>query len=104
MIRRPPRSTLFPYTTLFRSYDAVEKFNVADDFKFKESELAKVLIENIRVELLGAKFKLEKAINIFKEYECELGHYIPVIQEELDSLNYIIESDDLDYIKIGRAS
>src|SRR5947208_9331652 len=25
MIRRPPRSTLFPYTTLFRSY-AVERF------------------------------------------------------------------------------
>src|SRR3712207_8687278 len=23
MIRRPPRSTLFPYTTLFRSYDSV---------------------------------------------------------------------------------
>src|SRR2546426_3122080 len=29
MIRRPPRSTLFPYTTLFRSHDAdnvVERF------------------------------------------------------------------------------
>src|SRR2546430_12317035 len=25
MIRRPPRSTLFPYTTLFRSQAAVEK-------------------------------------------------------------------------------
>src|SRR5256885_7576542 len=25
MIRRPPRSTLFPYTTLFRSYRAVGK-------------------------------------------------------------------------------
>src|SRR2546428_12111307 len=25
MIRRPPRSTLFPYTTLFRSEEAVEK-------------------------------------------------------------------------------
>src|SRR5688572_31019504 len=24
MIRRPPRSTLFPYTTLFRSVDAVD--------------------------------------------------------------------------------
>src|SRR5258708_8688018 len=24
MIRRPPRSTLFPYTTLFRSHDAVQ--------------------------------------------------------------------------------
>src|SRR2546430_6016968 len=26
MIRRPPRSTLFPYTTLFRSSDGHEKF------------------------------------------------------------------------------
>src|SRR5256885_9216851 len=25
MIRRPPRSTLFPYTTLFRSHRAVER-------------------------------------------------------------------------------
>src|SRR2546425_8399126 len=24
MIRRPPRSTLFPYTTLFRSHDALD--------------------------------------------------------------------------------
>src|SRR3712207_8519570 len=31
MIRRPPRSTLFPYTTLFRSYAGVAKdlFHVA---------------------------------------------------------------------------
>src|SRR2546427_9564052 len=27
MIRRPPRSTLFPYTTLFRS-DGIDQFNV----------------------------------------------------------------------------
>src|SRR5437899_8902826 len=25
MIRRPPRSTLFPYTTLFRSYDNISE-------------------------------------------------------------------------------
>src|SRR2546422_1852592 len=31
MIRRPPRSTLFPYTTLFRSLLAAD-FVVADDF------------------------------------------------------------------------
>src|SRR5256886_17461493 len=30
MIRRPPRSTLFPYTTLFRSYIVVFKDGVAD--------------------------------------------------------------------------
>src|SRR3989442_7974677 len=28
MIRRPPRSTLFPYTTLFRSYLSDEHFTV----------------------------------------------------------------------------
>src|SRR5688572_32125509 len=33
MIRRPPRSTLFPYTTLFRSFDDVDLFaaQLADD-------------------------------------------------------------------------
>src|SRR3712207_8054938 len=29
MIRRPPRSTLFPYTTLFRSYTQLHSANVA---------------------------------------------------------------------------
>src|SRR5690349_23402697 len=39
MIRRPPRSTLFPYTTLFRSHDAVlsiqqaQKFGILDKMK-----------------------------------------------------------------------
>src|SRR3712207_8121262 len=28
MIRRPPRSTLFPYTTLFRSFDGLVDFSV----------------------------------------------------------------------------
>src|SRR3712207_7424339 len=27
MIRRPPRSTLFPYTTLFRSIDRIQKIS-----------------------------------------------------------------------------
>src|SRR5205823_10936278 len=30
MIRRPPRSTLFPYTTLFRSHVALEEVRVAE--------------------------------------------------------------------------
>src|SRR3989441_13126102 len=31
MIRRPPRSTLFPYTTLFRSRDRADRFPAHDD-------------------------------------------------------------------------
>src|SRR3712207_8364547 len=39
MIRRPPRSTLFPYTTLFRSCrseeDAMEASRLADNFRLE---------------------------------------------------------------------
>src|SRR5258705_8403171 len=36
MIRRPPRSTLFPYTTLFRSPQVVEKIVAGKMAKFYE--------------------------------------------------------------------
>src|SRR2546430_8249833 len=46
MIRRPPRSTLFPYTTLFRSWAFVEAANFARRFcpeakRFHERKKAK---------------------------------------------------------------
>src|SRR3712207_8786780 len=39
MIRRPPRSTLFPYTTLFRSLLDLEGVVVAGEFDFDGSML-----------------------------------------------------------------
>src|SRR3712207_6888976 len=43
MIRRPPRSTLFPYTTLFRSTDirevqSTESFSAAGEYEFFSAE------------------------------------------------------------------
>src|SRR3712207_9069687 len=35
MIRRPPRSTLFPYTTLFRSTGNSDLVRIVDDLKTK---------------------------------------------------------------------
>src|SRR3712207_7789506 len=44
MIRRPPRSTLFPYTTLFRSPDEVEfPFRKWSRFRGLEGERARLL-------------------------------------------------------------
>src|SRR5689334_23785852 len=45
MIRRPPRSTLFPYTTLFRSKESIEKA--------KESA-KKEKINNVKFEVSSA--------------------------------------------------
>src|SRR2546425_2333534 len=46
MIRRPPRSTLFPYTTLFRSNDGVGfRYEVPDQPGLKDFEITEELTE-----------------------------------------------------------
>src|SRR2546430_11950678 len=41
MIRRPPRSTLFPYTTLFRSADGLGKARRISDLDVKFGQVAR---------------------------------------------------------------
>src|SRR2546422_6228723 len=54
MIRRPPRSTLFPYTTLFRSYDIdagykfVKRIPTWDVLAGREPENVKGVVANAR--------------------------------------------------------
>src|SRR5256885_8968016 len=45
MIRRPPRSTLFPYTTLFRSGPAQDLYLLKANLDFKFHRLADVRID-----------------------------------------------------------
>src|SRR5258707_11549420 len=40
MIRRPPRSTLFPYTTLFRSLPAKQRMTDPHDWMSTDAEIA----------------------------------------------------------------
>src|SRR5256885_5842123 len=47
MIRRPPRSTLFPYTTLFRSHSDGLRNNLLD---FRESSIHGRILRNDRSE------------------------------------------------------
>src|SRR3712207_8107386 len=46
MIRRPPRSTLFPYTTLFRSDDLVARLPLPDVVKRRMAVLRLLVEEN----------------------------------------------------------
>src|SRR5438132_8730205 len=41
MIRRPPRSTLFPYTTLFRSQERARERDQRNDVELDHLELAR---------------------------------------------------------------
>src|ERR1043166_9230776 len=54
MIRRPPRSTLFPYTTLFRSLDRSGKVVGKNDFVAQANQV----FENLKLALaaVGATF------------------------------------------------
>src|SRR5256885_9340254 len=57
MIRRPPRSTLFPYTTLFRSREPVEPF--VD--RGCERLLTSVLRDEVRVHPVAAQAPRDEA-------------------------------------------
>src|SRR2546425_8600175 len=49
MIRRPPRSTLFPYTTLFRS-DRLELLREVVDLRFGQRHESPILLPRFVVE------------------------------------------------------
>src|SRR3712207_7235538 len=66
MIRRPPRSTLFPYTTLFRSVEALRGYILRGELDVAHGIAANVVAERFlmakgaapRVAALGAYFLL----------------------------------------------
>src|SRR5256885_10774885 len=58
MIRRPPRSTLFPYTTLFRSYVSGCKWRALEIFR----TLRQKLVDELGVEPSAQLQRLQRAI------------------------------------------
>src|SRR2546430_8461543 len=64
MIRRPPRSTLFPYTTLFRSeaWDTYRSVNIAfaDATAEAAPDGAVVLVHDFHLSLVGARLRSEE--------------------------------------------
>src|SRR3712207_8745010 len=63
MIRRPPRSTLFPYTTLFRSHERAAR--AIDEGKFKDE----VVPLNVTFEELDERGRKQRREVLFQEDE-----------------------------------
>src|SRR2546425_5474660 len=75
MIRRPPRSTLFPYTTLFRSKSfAADKFKEAP----KKQELPK--------DVASSADSIKRGKEMFEAIECRSEEHT----SELQSLAYLV--------------
>src|SRR2546426_1604951 len=72
MIRRPPRSTLFPYTTLFRSVSA--KSSVADAIRTMCAEkVGAVLVPDAEACPVGI-FTERDVVRLFADGERDLEH------------------------------
>src|SRR2546430_7493866 len=88
MIRRPPRSTLFPYTTLFRSADAADAeqlYHLLEDevvplFYERDAQgVARGWTEKMRHALrtAGARFTAQRMV---RDYVTE--YYLPAMRGE----------------------
>src|SRR5204862_3649693 len=86
MSRRPPRSTLFPYTTLFRSPRPAERFPAQDACRRPEQradhrrgDRKSTRLNSSHVEISYAVFCLKKKKNNMRgTWSTVLGGYFPV--------------------------
>src|SRR5256885_13096020 len=72
MIRRPPRSTLFPYTTLFRSIDVGLSFpevrDLLQDGAFLRGAIERTTLPDVRAYFAG-RFPRERAGSVARSEE-----------------------------------
>src|SRR2546426_4885361 len=71
MIRRPPRSTLFPYTTLFRSTGM--RVLIADDHKLIVDGIKRALEESSDFEVVGEASSGSQVLPLVARTKPEIG-------------------------------
>src|SRR3712207_5194647 len=88
MIRRPPRSTLFPYTTLFRSLLTTEGKRSLPSEKNEEKELLEALAERGEITPITAAMRTsltaDEAADILDKFVGK-GHLHPRVEEGIQS-------------------
>src|SRR5256885_11510270 len=70
MIRRPPRSTLFPYTTLFRSVEHLVRLVVGEGVEFSQQAVTQDLVHGRVSRLIMSSTGLPR--NRSEEHTSEL--------------------------------
>src|SRR3712207_9060024 len=105
MIRRPPRSTLFPYTTLFRSL-----LQLLDDGRLTDGQGRTVDFRNtivIMTSNLGSAVFREEGLSRDKQRDAVLDDVRATFRPEfVNRIDEIVVFEPLtrEHIQIGRAS
>ena len=93
MIRRPPRSTLFPYTTLFRSLAELftafenEEEAILDEITYSQEEL-----EAIREHMEQLELDILKQVELTWDQQQDLQKMLEGIREEFRKMKEIAQS------------
>src|SRR2546422_11289625 len=77
MIRRPPRSTLFPYTTLFRSLLRRQGHILILLEDFREPLAARKLSLRHFIKLIGAKLRKGRKFAVLSHIETQRTGHLP---------------------------
>src|SRR2546430_12841954 len=73
MIRRPPRSTLFPYTTLFRSFNS-ETFPTRLEYELRAIDLRNGTLQTVFRNLQRARYLSEQSAADRKSTRLNSSH------------------------------
>src|SRR5256885_15813479 len=98
MIRRPPRSTLFPYTTLFRSRVAAPGY-AAERIGHQAPDGVEVLVRKVRAELLvelldlGEPLHAEAVVGLRDDVAFLLLEIVFVLDVTDDLLQHVFDRD-----------
>src|SRR5256884_7886598 len=80
MIRRPPRSTLFPYTTLFRSLAQSVSFRVWDSERAERGACDVLIVPDVRA---FTSFGFGRAAELMARGEAAARAGLPGIEAEM---------------------
>src|SRR5258705_8691920 len=102
MIRRPPRSTLFPYTTLFRS----DHDHVAGDSRHVELQVEPALIERDRksTRLNSSHLGISYAVFCLKKKERPPNREVVGTLHALVVMVLLTEPDEEDHARRGQVA
>src|SRR5258708_18338136 len=110
MIRRPPRSTLFPYTTLFRSYaewvqpDAVARgFVVETEIVAGVPDFAQTTFERNPARLACADRRQRPLLLVGRLQRIAREQMLRIREDELLVLLLVMQAQELILTEIGRA-